>query len=201
MSSSDKPLPASSILTLSSLTKVLTLACDDVLRELANVPSEHWNESVFRFFIVRQLLKIPDIDCRSEWNRVDLVIQSPRGATLLELKFFTSQPLRDQAGKTIRMKGRPSPKNYGEYENALKKLRSAREAKWIRFCDGVASAHLLLAYIDPVMTNKPTYGSHYDSIAAGDGFASVHTILERVPVAIESCLTCKLITVQAEDAV
>jgi hypothetical protein len=57
------------------------------------VPSVHWNESVFRFNLVRHLLaQNAGLDCRTEWNRVDLVIQLPEGATLVELKFYAAQP-------------------------------------------------------------------------------------------------------------
>lgn len=202
MSSSDRQSPLRLTLTPASLVAALSAACADVLRDLARVPLAHWNESVFRFVIVRRLLAdMPNLDCRTEWNRVDLVLPGPEGATLLELKFFSSQPLCDKTGRVLRMKGGPSRKNFNEYQAAIEKLRTIRRSSWTTACGGVASAHLLLAYSDSVTTSKPTFGSYYDGIAAGGPIASVCTILERAPGCQDSYLTCKLITVDVAPAI
>jgi hypothetical protein len=196
MSSSDEQSPLRSALTPASLIAVLSAACADVLHELARVPLAHWNESVFRFFIVQRLLAdMPNLDCRTEWHCIDLVLFDPEGATLLELKFFSSQPLCDKTGRVLRMKGVPGNKNLNEYKAAIEKLRTIRRSAWITDCGDVASAYLLLAYSDSVTTSKPTFGSYYDGIAAGGPIASVRTILERAPGCQDSYLTCNLITV------
>ncbi len=165
------------------------------MSELARVPPPHWNESVFRFFIVRRFLAdMPKLECETECNKIDLVFPSPEGLVLLELKFFDSRPMKT---------GGPTRKNFWEYEDNIEKLRTIRDKAWISTHGGVAHAHLLLAYFDPVTTNKRkrTYGSYYDGIAPGGPISSVRTILERAPVGQGSCLTCKLITVDVARAI
>jgi hypothetical protein len=173
-----------------SIVSILSAACDDVVRQLARVPLPHWNESVFRFLIVRRLrADKPNIRCETEWHRIDLVLFDPQGATLLELKFFSAMPLVDHAGRVLRTKGSPGKKNYREYQDVIKKLRTIRHRKWITDCGRVASAHLLLAYSD-------SFESYYDGIAESDAIARVSPILKRTPVGQDSNLTCKLITVR-----
>jgi len=137
---------------------------------------------------------MPELDCRTEWNHLDLVLFQPKGATLIELKFFAANSLCDYTGKKLRMKGGPSKKNFDEYECAIEKLRTVRNAKWIMQCGDIASAHLLLAYVDSQDSAK-TFGRMYDGIASDRTIRSVRTIRDRVLVRPELNFTCKLITV------
>lgn len=185
-----------------SLIEILAAAAEDVVRELSHVPIAHWNEDVFRFFIVRRFIaEMPKVDCRTEWNRIDLVFPSLEGALLLELKFFDSRPHSDHTGALLRIKGGPSGKNAAEFHEAIQKLRGIRRKPWIAECGGVASAHLLLAYFDPIRP-KPgssTYGSYYSDIGIGDGISWVHVIQENTRIGEELQFNCKLITVDLGD--
>ena len=65
------------------LTQALEATCADLPTEVGLVPLEYWNESVFRFLLIRHMRAIaPDTVCWTEWNRVDLVLPGPAGATL-----------------------------------------------------------------------------------------------------------------------
>ena len=97
----------------SVIAAALREACTEMLDELPTVPLAHWNESVFRYLVVRRLLAAePIVQCMTEWNRVDLLLPGPAGAVLVEVKFFGIQSLRGFEGKVLRSKGGPSAQNY-----------------------------------------------------------------------------------------
>jgi hypothetical protein len=184
------------------LRKALAQTCSALPAGIRKVHLEHWNESTFRFLLVSHILALaPDTKCWSEWNRVDLVLPASSGATLVELKFFTRQPLRDLSGRILRYKGGPSLKNVGELEHALATLAVSRTRPWVRACGGVAAAYLVLAYCDPVApVDQRTYGASYRELPLNRRVATVETIAEELPIADGVLFTCKLLSVRLDRA-
>jgi hypothetical protein len=115
-----------------AIVAALQSTCDEFLESVRTIPLEWWNESVFRFFLMRQL-SARGIQCRCEWNKVDIVILQPEhGVVLVELKFYDRRPHHDQADRILRYKGGPGPKNLDEFKNGLKRLRdnAAKPRNW-----------------------------------------------------------------------
>jgi len=142
-----------------------------IARESRQTPLDHWNESVFRFMFVRDLLsKYPHVRCDVEWNRVDLLIQDSDGPSPIEFKYYVRPWHVDLRGKRIRAKGGPSEKNFGEFCACVEKLARIDDAKW-RAKDDVPFAHryLILAYADSSdMVGKKSYSHWYDEIQLPD---------------------------------
>ena len=178
------------------LRNALSRACSALPTEVRGVPLEHWNESTFRFLLVRHLLAAaPGTACWSEWHRVDLVLPASLGAALVELKFFAHQPLRDHSDRVLRMKGGPSAQNVREFEAAIETLAGSRAKHWAHACGGIAAGYVVLAYCDPAITSgQRTYSSHYGKLRPQGRIASIETIVEELPLADDAIFTCKLLT-------
>ncbi len=184
------------------LRTALGRACSALPIEVRAVPLEHWNESIFRFLLVRHILAAaPGTPCWSEWHRVDLVLPASSGATLVELKFFAHQPLRDHSDGVLRMKGGPSAQNVREFEAAIQSLAGSRAKHWATACGGIAAGYVVLAYCDPAIAGaQRTYRSHYGNLRAHGQIASVETIVEELPLPKEAIFTCKLLALHLAPA-
>ena len=184
------------------IVQALRSTCADLLEEVKRVPLAHWNESVVRYFLVRHLLTAsPAIECLTEWNRVDLMLPATDGAVLVEMKFFTAQPLRDHAGRTLRFKGRPSPQNYREYEQVVEKVRTAGQEECASAYGHVVAGFLVLAYTDPIEPQgRPTYASYNDGLAPNQVITGIDTIVSQARLDSESVFTCKLLEIAITSA-
>jgi hypothetical protein len=184
------------------LGQALEATCSTLASEVRLVPLEYWNESVLRFLLVRHLRSIErDVTCWSEWNRVDLVLPGVHGATLVELKFFTHQPLRRLGGEVTRLKGGPSKKNVREFQSSVQTLAEAAAKPWAPNCGGVVAAFLVLAFCDRDQPlSKPTYGEFYDSLEPDCCIISIKTIVERMPLDEGMNFSCKLLEVRVKTA-
>jgi len=84
----------------------------------------HVNESVFRYFIVRELISLDSkFDIEDEWHRIDLLLKSPSSQAAVELKFYDSRPLYTIDGLT-KLKGGAGSKNFSEFLNSLRIINS-----------------------------------------------------------------------------
>lgn len=127
----------------------LSAACDDLIAELPRIPIGHWNESVFRFFIVRRFLELnPCTRCETEWNRIDLFFQDSSVSVLLEIKFYCTRTSANLPGSKQKRKGGPSTQNFGEFCKNIEKLRDCPSAAWCAVDAPPPRAFLTLAYID-----------------------------------------------------
>ncbi len=116
--------------------------------EVKAVPIEHWTEGVFRHLLIRQIrASYPGQECWSEWNRVDLVLPSARGATLVELKLFVVRPRHTVAGSRG-FKGGPGSKNEREVLKSIATLAASRAERWSTDCGGIQDAYFALAWAD-----------------------------------------------------
>jgi hypothetical protein len=57
------------------LIEALYAAWREVEEELQSTPLQHWNESVFRFFITRGILRATNWQVQTEWKKIDLILQ------------------------------------------------------------------------------------------------------------------------------
>ncbi len=180
------------------VTDALRAACHDVIKGASEVPLPHWNESVFRFFFVRNLLvAAPRVTCFTEWNRIDVLLREEKKASLIELKFYQSQPLFDLSGHQLHKKGGAGSKNFGEFLLNIDKLRSCGSASWLaKHSLESVRAFLALVYTDPVPESGPrTYGAWYDTLPHIEGIKRVEKIISNAPVGQNELLSCKLIEV------
>jgi hypothetical protein len=174
-----------------ALIAAVRATCNECCREVAHVPLAYWNESVFRFFLVRHLLTIaPTVHLHCEWNRVDLAFEDGDGVTLVEIKFY---PYR---GLDLASKGGPSKQNFREFEKVVLKLESAAQSSWGLKCGRIVASFLVLVYVDPIdPQGRPTFGKYYDDLKPIESMHAVHPIVHRSSIAVEAHLTCKLLEI------
>ena len=90
----------------------------------------HVNESVFRYFVIKELLKGKHaFEIEDEWNRIDLLLRTKEKQAAIEFKFYDSRPFNSISG-TCKYKGGASDKNYGEFVHAINRLRYIHETNW-----------------------------------------------------------------------
>ena len=130
------------------LRNALARTCSALPTEVLTVPLEHWDESVFRWLLIRHVLALAPggTPCWSEWHRVDLVLPSPFGATLIELKFFAHRLLRNHSPRIVRMKGGPVPETSASF--------SVRSTAWQAAPERLG--HTRAAESVPVISFLPT---------------------------------------------
>jgi hypothetical protein len=179
------------------LRKALKSACSRFVSEVADVPIEYWNESVFRHLLVRELLTFRTREkVWSEWHRVDLVLPDPSGGTAIELKFYTRNPLCAVPDKILRWKGGPSEKNYGEFRRAIERLADSTNRPWAKDCGDVEAAYLVLAYFDrTILGNRQSYEDYYGDLGTNEMISAVETITDKKSIDRNTVFTCKLVSI------
>lgn len=178
------------------LRQALKQTCSLLPQELRSVPLQHWNESSFRYFFVKQLLAIaPELTCWSEWNRVDLVVPSREAAILIEFKFYLHAPLQSIHGTITRMKGRPSLQNFREFTKCIAKFGDCSTKKWFPDCGQATEGWLVLAYFDPeAIEATQTYGHHYGNLESTNLATNFETFADKIPLPGDVSFTCRLLT-------
>ncbi len=149
------------------LASAVATAWSEMGDELLQTPLDHWNESVFRFFVVRLLIRRhPEAVCFTEWNRIDLALQSGGATALVEFKFYPGRVTGDWMGNRVRSKGGAGAKNFGEFCDCVEKLVTVDDAPWTKRHSGQVDAKILvLAYVDRAdLVGKQSYRHWYDSI-------------------------------------
>lgn len=181
------------------LRTALRTTCDTFVREVKELPVDHWSEGVFRFYLVREMLRRDRrTDCRTEWNRVDLMLPTTHGAVMVEMKFFTTLPITDHLGNRLRWKGGPSPKNVAEYREVIEKLQGFRKAKWLSDAGGYACGYLLLAYVDRRRQGGARcYHDDYGDLRAEKAVLEIEVFADQEPIGNDCAFTCKLLRVGA----
>jgi hypothetical protein len=179
------------------LRKALVKTCNRFQEDVKKVALGYWNESVFRFYLIQDILALnSSTEVWSEWHRVDLVLSYLSRVTIVELKFFTRNELYDLSGKFIRWKGGPSKKADDEFTYTVDKLTSCRQQSWASGHPNIDSARLILVYFDR-MDSKGTYHSRYEGQLSSDKrILKVDTIVEAIPIPKDALFTCKLLTIK-----
>jgi hypothetical protein len=126
----------------------LKTTCDELDTLLKELPLSILNESVFRFFFVRNLLQQrKNCSLQLEWHRFDLLVQDEGKNILIEFKFYTVPTGHNLAGKGTWRKGGPGGKNFEEFKRCVRKLDKVDECAWRRDEEGkIDGKYLILAY-------------------------------------------------------
>lgn len=153
-----------------ALTNALKETFEELQSEIADMPLPLWNESVFRYFLARNIQKKhkDSMHIACEWHGVDLAIAFEGDVTAVEIKFWMLGNLIDGTGMThpltYRKAGGPGKKNKQEFDEVIEKLKAITARPW---GNKINAAFLVLVYADPVSaTTKKTFGSCYDLIEA-----------------------------------
>lgn len=101
-----------------------------ILLDLAQMPTDRWNESVFRFMFSRAVTQAAtergvDVHQFFECERVDIVLRKNGDRAFIEFKFYIHSPKYDVlSGANLGRKGYPSNKNVSEFTNCVQTLRA-----------------------------------------------------------------------------
>jgi hypothetical protein len=180
------------------LKQALQAVCEKLPVEAKSVPLQHWTEGVFRFMLIRELNALsPNIKCLSEWDRIDLVLPTSTGTTIVEFKFFTNRDKEDHEGKIIGRKGFASLHNFRDFQISIERLRVNVRAPWVLRGGRVSNAFLILAYADSIESKrKHSYAKFYDKLDNQPFIQRIEPIVERLPVSHSDHFTCKMLTVK-----
>lgn len=178
------------------LEKHLKATCEELLEDVKQIPIRFWNESVFRYHLLRRIHKDdPSLLHDVEWKRWDFVLRDGQDWIPVELKFWC------HCGDREKQRGGPSKQNQKEFKEVLEKLCSARRSG--TFPDSnVSHAFLILVYVDPIgPERKKTFGAAYDDLTLFNQSMGTlpRVVLERVECEANTHLTCKLIETKLED--
>ncbi|SFG29792.1 hypothetical protein [Pontibacter chinhatensis] len=153
---------------IQNLVKEVTIATNQSLKnEVAIVPLDLWNESVYRYQWIKQLLKVaPKARCQIEWNYNDLFFQLGDDNVIVEFKFYITQFNVDIHGnKRDTPKGHPSNKNFEEFCVQIGKLDKMNEMVWFKGGEkSITHKLLILVYTDNANYRKKQFKHWYDSI-------------------------------------
>ncbi|MEX1164620.1 MAG: hypothetical protein WEB03_13690 [Nitriliruptor sp.] len=97
---------------------------DLLLEDLASMPLDRWNESVFRFFFCRAVAtQHPDVRQFVEAGRIDLVLERAVQRAFIEFKFYDRRiRVGPYDSKSRGYKGGPGRKNLGEFQRCIDAL-------------------------------------------------------------------------------
>jgi hypothetical protein len=149
------------------LADVLEKAWAAVSREIPKTPLPFWSESVFRFYVIQALLREKsDWLCQKEWRSVDLLVEKDGVRVPIEFKFYVHSSCSD--GPVTWRKGGPSMKNYREFCECVKKLKSfGRESPPTSSHGKIAHRLLLLVYEHRSSHKTTKYADYYDREHSG----------------------------------
>ena len=137
-----------------SIRDILSYALEktfvDLPAEVERMPLKLWDESVFRYFLARNVLdQDRSLHIEREWRKVDLAIASGTEITLVEIKFWQLGNLSETTSHalTYAKKGGPGPQNFREYEAVIDKLKKHLTEQALG-C--IVGAFVVLVYADPI---------------------------------------------------
>lgn len=182
------------------LKRAVKRTCFTLQDEANRIEPDHWNESVFRYHIIRNLIEMhPKLDCRTEWKKIDLMIPAEDGVVLVELKFYSRRPTRDHEYKLLGWKGGAGAKNYRESLAVLEKLAENVGNQVGHLVNAIAGRVLVLAYLDHVDQGRvKTFGSYYEHISTEMYVTNVTKIAKEIPVGGSLVLSCLIIEVDKD---
>ncbi|MCC7173371.1 MAG: hypothetical protein IT459_23200 [Planctomycetes bacterium] len=163
-------------------------AARSVRERAQSIPHELWDQGVFRFTVVEQLLRLIDPSrIEIEWNDVSLMVQHGREAALIEIKWFLVRKTKRHEGATATKKGGPSAQNFGVVEKALGRLmRRTAEGRFER--STTVHKYLILAY-------SPEYASLYGGL---DWIKVAHSAVRGTELAKPAKVTARTVDSEVE---
>lgn len=176
---------------VASLEQALEKTCDEVIESLSITPMQYWNESVFRYFLVRNLwLTRQGLVSDVEWKRWDLILQHPLRVKIpVEIKFWCHH------GERKVQRGGPSKQNENEFLAVIDKLHNARNSISLNK-DRIESAWLVLVYADLKQPRPQSFGKYYDDLSMYLHLKQTLPIRNQVDCETNTVLTCKLIEIE-----
>lgn len=126
-----------------------------VADEVAVLPLECWNESVFRYALCRSIAEVrPEAHQFVESDRIDLVLRTDHGAAFIEIKFYLRRRrIAAYTGEARGFKGGPSAQNLREFQSCVDRLHARPSVPGL-------SKLIVLVYADPA-PGKPTPGGRF----------------------------------------
>lgn len=115
-----------------------------VADEVAVMPLERWNESVFRYAFCRSIAAVrPEAHQFVESDRIDLVLRTEEGPAFIEFKFYLRRRRIDAYTGEIRgHRGGPSAQNLREFRRCVEQLHTRPSVPSL-------SKFIVLVYSDP----------------------------------------------------
>lgn len=130
------------------LANALERATGTLTKELEIAPLRNLNESVFRHhFLMSAYTLHPDIECQTEWKRIDLLLQREGQNHAIEFKFYGDGTAHNLDGSRWWRKGGPGKKNRDEFFACVEKLANLEQRDYIRNEKApITDKHLILGY-------------------------------------------------------
>jgi len=92
---------------------------------------KHWNESVYRYHYIKELLELnQSFTIQDEWKHIDVFINAGDEQAAIEIKFLDCRPDTSIDGKKIFYKGSAGKKNFSEFKKSLDLLRGLEKKTW-----------------------------------------------------------------------
>ncbi len=135
-------------------------AFERVQTEVAVMPLNRWNESVFRYCFCRSVATAhPEVEQLVECDRIDLVLSRGNVRAFIEFKFYMRrQRFHPYDGRAPGFKGGPGRKNLSEFQACIDRLHQRAYAPSL-------SKYVVLVYADPKDggRSKSRFSQHYDA--------------------------------------
>jgi hypothetical protein len=104
---------------------------------------------------------------QTEWRTFDLLVQIGTLATIIEFKYYLRRRTLGLGGEHLGFKGGLGPKNEGEFNDCVKKLRTDVPT-------GVADRRLILVYVREANgRSRHSFDRSYGGLAVGDDLTDV----------------------------
>jgi hypothetical protein len=131
------------------------------------------DECTLRAFFMaaaHDLLGAPRPEFQTEWRRFDLLVQVHGLATVIEFKYYLQRSTHGLRGEALGFKGGPGPQNEREFDECVRKLRSAA-------VPGVSDWRLVLVYErESPGRSRHSFGQSYAELAVGETHADVQAL-------------------------
>jgi hypothetical protein len=131
------------------------------------------DECTLRAFFMaaaHDLLGMPAPQFQTEWYRFDLLVQIGPLATVIEFKYYMQRRKLGLGGEHLGFKGGPGPQNEGEFNDCVRKLRTAGPP-------GVGDRRLILVYEREANgRSRYSFDRSYGGLAVGDDLADVQSL-------------------------
>jgi hypothetical protein len=131
------------------------------------------DECTLRAFFMaaaHDLLGMPGPQFQTEWHRFDLLVQIGALASIIEFKYYMRRRTLGLGGEQLGFKGGPGPKNEGEFNACVTRLRTA-------VLPGVADRRLVLVYErEADGRSRHSFDRSYGGLAVGDDLTDVQAL-------------------------
>jgi hypothetical protein len=131
------------------------------------------DECTLRAFFMaaaHDLLGMPRPRFETEWRSFDLLVQAGGLATVIEFKYYMQRQTFGLGGEHRGFKGGAGPKNKREFNDCVKKLRTAA-------LPGVADRRLILVYVREANgRSRRSFDESYRDLTIGDDLTDVQSL-------------------------